>query len=141
MLRIDFVSGYLQHTCNMARHPLFWSTTGSRGELPSALNTSGSSSSRYSFLECRPSLILLHGSAAIHRISSSARSRIDSGILMPSALAVLRFTVSTYWVGCSMGNSAGLAPLRNFVDVLCRAPEHHRCIRAIRHQSTRFDEA
>ena len=31
MLRIDFFSVYLQHTCDMARHPLFWNMTGSRG--------------------------------------------------------------------------------------------------------------
>jgi hypothetical protein len=47
-----------------------------------------------------------------HRITSSARSRIDSGIAMPSAFAVLRLTTSSYCVGCSIGRSAGLAPFR-----------------------------
>ena len=36
---------------------------------------------------------------------SSARTRMDSGILMPSALAVLRFTTRLNLVGCS--NRAG----------------------------------
>ena len=54
-----------------------------------------------------------HGEQApAHRITSSARSRIDSGIVMPSALAVLRLTTSSNLVGCSIGRSPGLAPFR-----------------------------
>src|SRR5262245_48499223 len=49
---------------------------------------------------------------AAHRITSSARSRIDSGIVMPSALAVLRLTTSSNFVGCSTGRSPGFAPFR-----------------------------
>ena len=48
----------------------------------------------------------------IHRITSSARSRIDSGMVIPRALAVLRLTTSSNWVGCSIGRSPGLAPFR-----------------------------
>jgi hypothetical protein len=44
-------------------------------------------------------------------ITSSARNKIDSGIFSPRALAVRRFTISTNLVGCSMGSSAGFAPL------------------------------
>src|SRR5262245_474601 len=46
-----------------------------------------------------------------HSITSSARSRIDVGTSMPSALAVLRLTAMSNFVGCSTGNSAGLSPL------------------------------
>src|SRR5216684_4954388 len=47
-----------------------------------------------------------------HSITSSARSRNDSGIVRPSALAVLRLITSSNLVGCSTGKSAGLEPLR-----------------------------
>src|SRR6516225_4992526 len=42
----------------------------------------------------------------------SARSGNDSGIVKPSALAVLRLTTSLNVVGCSTGISAGLVPRR-----------------------------
>src|SRR5262249_1306654 len=45
-----------------------------------------------------------------HSITSSARSRNDSGILRPSALAVVRLTMRSYLVGCSTGRSSGLVP-------------------------------
>jgi hypothetical protein len=47
-----------------------------------------------------------------HSITSSARASTVSGTVMPSALAVLRLTTSSYRVGCSTGRSAGLVPLR-----------------------------
>jgi hypothetical protein len=47
-----------------------------------------------------------------HSITSSARNRIEYGIVSPSALAVFRLTTSSNLVGCSIGRSAGLAPLR-----------------------------
>src|ERR1700704_298119 len=50
--------------------------------------------------------------AASHSITSSARARIDGGIASPSALAVLRLTISSNLVGCSIGKSPGFAPLR-----------------------------
>jgi len=50
--------------------------------------------------------------APVHSITSSARKRKDSGIVNPSAFAVLRLTTSSNFVGSSMGRSAGLAPLR-----------------------------
>lgn len=46
-----------------------------------------------------------------HRMTSSARNRIESGIVMPSAFAVFRLTTSVNVVGCSIGKSAGFAPL------------------------------
>ena len=47
-----------------------------------------------------------------HSITSSARARSAAGTVMPSALAV--FILMTSWkrVGCSIGKSAGWAPLR-----------------------------
>jgi hypothetical protein len=41
-------------------------------------------------------------------ITSSARAKIDEGIMTPIALAVWRFTASSDVVGCSNGKSAGL---------------------------------
>ncbi len=47
-----------------------------------------------------------------HRMTSSARSNTDCGIMRPSALAVLRLITSSNLVGCSTGSSAGFAPLK-----------------------------
>ena len=49
---------------------------------------------------------------AAHRITSSAWKRRVSGIVRPSAWAVLRLMTSSNFVGCSTGRSAGLVPLR-----------------------------
>jgi hypothetical protein len=48
--------------------------------------------------------------AAVHSITSSARTRIVSGMVIPRAFAVLRFTTSSNLAGRSMGRSAGLVP-------------------------------
>jgi hypothetical protein len=45
-------------------------------------------------------------------MTSSARARIDGGIVSPSALAVFRLITSSKVVGFWTGRSAGLAPLR-----------------------------
>jgi Right handed beta helix region len=45
-------------------------------------------------------------------MTSSARARIDCGIVSPRALAVLRLTTNSNVVGCSIGRSEGFAPLR-----------------------------
>src|SRR6516225_11280607 len=50
--------------------------------------------------------------ASSHSITSSARARIEGGMVRPSALAVFRLTTSSNVVGCWTGRSAGLAPLR-----------------------------
>jgi hypothetical protein len=47
-----------------------------------------------------------------HSITSSARARINGGIVRPSALAVLRLTTSSNVVGCWTGRSAGFSPFR-----------------------------
>src|SRR3954466_3953424 len=46
-----------------------------------------------------------------HSITSSARARSAAGTSRPRALAVFKLSVRTKLVGCSMGRSAGLAPL------------------------------
>jgi hypothetical protein len=52
-----------------------------------------------------------HEHAPLHSITSLARATSVDGISTPSALAVLRLMSSSKRVGCSMGRSAGLAPL------------------------------
>src|SRR6516165_6133208 len=47
-----------------------------------------------------------------HSIASSALSRIDCGTVRPSALAVLRFTAISNFVGNCTGRSPGFAPRR-----------------------------
>ena len=48
----------------------------------------------------------------LHSITSSARASREGGISSPSALAVLRLMTNSIRVGCSTGNSAGVAPRR-----------------------------
>ena len=50
--------------------------------------------------------------AALHSITSSARSRKAIGIARPIAFAVLRLITNSNFVGSSTGRSAGLAPFR-----------------------------
>jgi hypothetical protein len=50
--------------------------------------------------------------SASHSITLVARNRNSSESLIPSASAVLRLTTSSNFVGCSIGRSPGLAPLR-----------------------------
>jgi len=47
-----------------------------------------------------------------YSITSSARANTEGGMSMPSALAVLRLTTSSYFVGAWTGRSAGFSPLR-----------------------------
>ena len=46
--------------------------------------------------------------------------QIDCGIVRPSDFAVLRLMMRSYFVGCSTGRSAGLAPLR-ILSTYCAA--------------------
>ena len=52
------------------------------------------------------------GAAVHYWMTSSARRSNDCGTVRPRAFAVLRFITSSSVVGCSMGRSPGLAPLR-----------------------------
>ena len=54
----------------------------------------------------------LNVSGERHWITWSARSNSDCGRVRSSAFAVLRLRMSSNFVGCSIGNSAGLVPLR-----------------------------
>ena len=47
-----------------------------------------------------------------HSITSSAATSRVCGTVRPSAFAVLRLMTKSNLVGCSTGNSVGLAPLR-----------------------------
>src|SRR6266436_1811495 len=49
-----------------------------------------------------------------HSITSSARARIEGGMVRPSTLAVFMLMRRRNRIGCSTGRSAGLAPLRIF---------------------------
>ena len=48
----------------------------------------------------------------IYWSTSSAKMRSVGGNVIPSACAVLRLRTSSNFVGCSMGKSPGVAPLR-----------------------------
>ena len=52
------------------------------------------------------------GAAPHYSITWSARWSNDGGMVRPRALAVFRLMTSSNFVGCSIGMSAGLAPLR-----------------------------
>src|SRR5215475_6645567 len=48
----------------------------------------------------------------LHSITSSARRGSVGGTARPNALAVLRLMISSAFVACWMGKSAGFSPLR-----------------------------
>src|SRR5262245_50388304 len=50
--------------------------------------------------------------APVHSITSSASASTRSGTARPSALAVLRLSTKSNFVGCITGRSAGFSPLR-----------------------------
>src|SRR6516225_3786878 len=50
--------------------------------------------------------------APLHSITSSTRASSIGGISMPSPLAVLRLTISSYFTADCTGRSAGFSPLR-----------------------------
>ena len=47
-----------------------------------------------------------------YSITSSARAISDCGTVSPSAFAVLRLIINSYFVGACTGRSAGFSPLR-----------------------------
>src|SRR5262249_26435062 len=53
------------------------------------------------------------GAPVHYWMTSSARASTAGGMVRPRALAVLRLMTSSNLVGCSMGRSAALAPLRS----------------------------
>jgi hypothetical protein len=80
------------------------STLPSLGRWPRGLSKGGPA--------CRAVASRVGGVAPLHSITSSARNKIDVGNSMPIALAVLRFTTSSNLLGCSIGISPTLVPLR-----------------------------
>ncbi len=54
----------------------------------------------------------LRSPAHTYWITSSAWKRSVGGMVRPSALAVLRLRTNSNFIGCSIGRSPGLAPLR-----------------------------
>ena len=75
---------------------------------------------------------------ASHSITSSASASNVLGTVKPSTLAVLRFMMSSNFVGCSTGISAGFAPFRIFVNKLRRATVHFSPVHSVRNQSASF---
>jgi hypothetical protein len=71
---------------------------------------------------------------AHHSITLSARTRIDCGSVIPSALAVFMFTASSNSVGSSTGRSAGLAPLRILSMKYAQPPEGSGQIGTVAHE-------
>jgi hypothetical protein len=57
-----------------------------------------------------------------HSIKSSARTSSVGGTMMPSAFAVFKLMISSNLVGCSIGRSAGFAPL----NILSMKRAHRR---------------
>ena len=79
--------------------------------FPSAGHMSPRAAIRHTATEQRDEL------AALHSITSSARASNVGAISKPMALAVLRLTISSNFVGCSTGRSSGLAPRRTLASI------------------------
>ena len=60
-------------------------------------------------------LMTLRQMSTAHSMSESARTRNNSGIVTPMALAVFRLMANSNFVGCSMGRSFGCCPCK----ILC----------------------
>jgi hypothetical protein len=69
---------------------------------------------------------------------SSARASTDGGIVSPSALAVFRFSTSSYLVGSSTGRSAGLRALEDPGRQAARAAHDLFEIWGVGHQAARL---
>ena len=54
----------------------------------------------------------IHYECGGYSMTSSARARINCGIVKPSSWAVLRFTTKSNFTGSWIGKSAGLAPFK-----------------------------
>ena len=68
--------------------------------------------SRHSALQMECPLSANSGHCVVYSITSSARATTDCGLVMPSALAVLRLITSSYLVGACTGRLASFSPLR-----------------------------
>src|SRR5450759_4913553 len=61
---------------------------------------------------CAKSGLMHRSKHHLYSITSSARASSDGGTVRPSTLAVLRLITSSNLVGCWIGRSEGLVPLR-----------------------------
>jgi hypothetical protein len=85
---------------------------------------------RHAILEL---LVLMHRSKEqLYSITSSARSRNDSGIVRPSVLAVFRL-ITTYLVGC-WGQIASLLAAKDTINIRRGAAVLFNAIRAVVNQ-------
>ena len=71
-----------------------------------------------------------------HLISLFARASTSGAIVTPICFAVFRLMMSSNFVGCSTGRSAGLGSFQNSVHVICDAPVAVREVCAIGHEPT-----
>ncbi len=69
-----------------------------------------------------------------HLMTLSARASTFGGIVRPICFAVFKLMTSSNFVGCSTGRSAGLAPFRILVHVICDAPVAVREVRPVVHE-------
>src|SRR5438094_2660707 len=86
-------------------------------------------------------LLLCDASCAapgFHLITLSALSSTFDGIVRPICLAAFRLMMSSNFVGCSTGNSAGLVPFRIFVHIGGGAPVQVGKVHAVGHESPGF---
>src|SRR5271166_6310246 len=74
-------------------------------------------------------------SHALHSMTSSARPRINGGIVRPSPSAVLRLTTKSNFNRLLNRQIGGLGPLQDAVDIARRSSEIVRYTRAVGHQA------
>jgi hypothetical protein len=72
-------------------------------------------------ITCKPEDPLVTNSNVVNVMQAASS---DGGMVMPSALAVVRLMTRSNWVGCSTGMSPRLRPAQNLVDKVGRAPSH-----------------
>ena len=77
----------------------------------------------------------------LYSITSSARSRTDSGILNPNAAAVFILTTSSSRLACSTGRSAGFVPFRMRSTKIGQAPRRVEEVRTIGQKPAALDDA
>lgn len=104
-IRMRSLSGYRAHLADLARMPRSMSRAAAGSTCFFEHIRSEQRASH-----CRQSAALTP--PVDYRTTSSARSRIPSGIVRRRAFAAFMLTTSTYCVGCSIGSSAGFAPRR-----------------------------
>ncbi len=103
--------------------PLLWTGKWGKTPAPPRFTKCGQEPG----LICKIPLAVAASGVAAQRITSVAWKRRDGGMVRPRAWAVFRLMTKSNVVGCSMGRSAGLAPLRILSTYAAR-----RCPRSVR---------